>query len=232
MDPEKYAKALRYSASQGDVKALLRELASNPEHQEPGSNLRMVAADAVQEQGDQHFADYLRSPHPLAVEGKNAYNTGGRVLRSSLRLHRLLSELHRRQGHGEPDDKPNPQDPLYEEAAKELERHGRDHEAGIVRSPHKIGYKGGVVRGTYPEFAWPGGAPIYHRTRDGGVLCPECRNGGNGSEAMHPETQAPHDGQWDTVITDVHEEGPPLHCDHCNKQIDALYGDPDNPEDE
>lgn len=58
-------RVLRYEAGEGDLNNLLHQLASNPEHQAPGSNLRLVAADALQENGQEIAAEQLRSNLPL-----------------------------------------------------------------------------------------------------------------------------------------------------------------------
>lgn len=59
--------------------------------------------------------------------------------------------------------------------------------------------------------------------RDGGVLCPACANGENGSEACGGN----EDAQWDVVEAYVYFEGPPVQCDHCNQKVESSYGDPD-----
>ena len=78
--------------------------------------------------------------------------------------------------------------------------------------------------GKYPAFAWPGGYPIIYVTDDSGVLCPECANGENGSEAS--EDAEPRSG-WRLEGSDVHWEGEPVTCDHCGKEIESAYGNPD-----
>ncbi len=78
----------------------------------------------------------------------------------------------------------------------------------------------------YPAFAWPGGYPIVYYTADNAVLCPDCANGKNGSEAGSKH----EDPQWRLVACDVHWEGPPETCEHCNAQIESAYGEPDDEE--
>jgi hypothetical protein len=75
--------------------------------------------------------------------------------------------------------------------------------------------------GTLPAYGWPGGYPIFYVTADGGVLCPECGNGRNGSEA----SENTDDAQWRLVGGDVHWEGEPLQCEHCNASIESAYGE-------
>jgi hypothetical protein len=80
------------------------------------------------------------------------------------------------------------------------------------------------VDGKFPAYAWPGGDPLFYICADNGILCPACANGENGSLA----SEAPHlPVDWRLVGCDVHWEGPPLVCDHCNKEIESAYGDPD-----
>lgn len=69
-----------------------------------------------------------------------------------------------------------------------------------------------------PSYAWPGGYPIYYLCADSGILCPDCANGPDvaGADA--------DDKQWHVVAGDVHWEGDPLICDHCNTQIESAYG--------
>jgi hypothetical protein len=77
--------------------------------------------------------------------------------------------------------------------------------------------------GAYPAFAWPGGYPLYYLTADNGILCPECANGRHGSEAGDRNT----DPQWRLVAVEVHWEGEPLTCDHCQAKIESAYGIPE-----
>lgn len=212
----------------GDKENLLREMATDKAHREPKSTLRLIAADAHQEAGDQEFADYLRSDHPLAVDE-------GKVLRTSFKLHRLLHTLHHRNT-AYRFDSPEEQgtarlnDPLNKEAVAELTKLGREHEASILQTGHPTQYSGGLVRGDYDRWAGHGGYPFLYRTRNGNLLCPECRNGGNGSLSMTADPDYPDDHQWYVNGANgalAHWEGPPIHCDHCNKAVESAYGDPD-----
>ncbi len=78
--------------------------------------------------------------------------------------------------------------------------------------------------GKLPAYAWPGGYPIFYMTADDAVICPACANGGNGSECQNPECSG--DPTWKLVAHDIHWEGEPLTCGHCNAQIDSAYGNP------
>lgn len=78
--------------------------------------------------------------------------------------------------------------------------------------------------GKLPAYAWPGGYPLFYLFADGGLCCPDCANGRNGSEA---QTDDPDDKQWHIVACDVHWEGEPIICDHCNGEIESAYGNPE-----
>jgi len=76
--------------------------------------------------------------------------------------------------------------------------------------------------GTLQSFAWPGGYPIFYLAADNGILCPDCANGKNGSECQNPECQ--DEDQWRIVAAEIHWEGEPLVCEHCNGEIESAYG--------
>lgn len=75
----------------------------------------------------------------------------------------------------------------------------------------------------YPAYAWPGGYPLFYLAADNSVICPECMNGRNGSEA----SPGHDDRSWRVVAVDVHYEGEPLSCDHCSAEIESAYGNPE-----
>lgn len=79
-------------------------------------------------------------------------------------------------------------------------------------------------KGTFDAYAWPGGYQIIYICADGGILCPDCANGKNGSEAS-TDKDAPSD--WRMEACDIYYEGPILPCSHCNTGIESAYGDPD-----
>lgn len=66
-----------YTVSSGDVGNLLKQIAENPDHHTPRSVLRLVTADALDEQGRHQEAHDLRSEHALAgythSNGQNLY---------------------------------------------------------------------------------------------------------------------------------------------------------------
>jgi hypothetical protein len=78
-----------------------------------------------------------------------------------------------------------------------------------------------MENGQFPAFAWPGGYPIVYLVADGSVICPDCANGENGSEAS-PESE---DEQWKLVDFHVHYEGPPQCCEHCGVEVESAYGE-------
>ena len=81
------------------------------------------------------------------------------------------------------------------------------------------------------NYAWPGGYPLYLLCADGEVLCPDCAR--REWKLVAYATRHPgHDRQWEVVGVDIHWEGPPEHCAHCNSEIESAYGDPDDHSDE
>jgi predicted molibdopterin-dependent oxidoreductase YjgC len=65
--------------------------------------------------------------------------------------------------------------------------------------------------GSLPEFAWPGGYPIYYLDEDNCCLCPKCANQ---CEDAQP------------VAYGIHWEGDPIQCEECNAMIESAYGEP------
>ncbi len=65
-----------------------------------------------------------------------------------------------------------------------------------------------------PEFAWPGGYPLYYFDGEGNNLCAGCAR-------KNEEYSSP------IVGADIHEEGPPISCDQCSTEIESAYGDPE-----
>ena len=78
----------------------------------------------------------------------------------------------------------------------------------------------------WPAYAWPGGYEIHYLTHTCDVLCHQCAND-NLALTIDPDL---HD--WYITEGDSHWEGPPLYCDHCRREIKAVYGDPDAEEEE
>jgi len=84
--------------------------------------------------------------------------------------------------------------------------------------------KGSLEAGKLMAWAWPGGYEIVYYTADGGTLCFQCARRENGSEASENPSA---DKQWRLVAAEVYWEGPALNCDHCNREIESAYGDPE-----
>ena len=76
-----------------------------------------------------------------------------------------------------------------------------------------------LTNDTLPTYAWPGGYPLFYLAADCGVLCAKCAN------AYVPERDNPE--QLEPVAYDVHYEGEPLICEHCNAEIESAYGMPE-----
>jgi hypothetical protein len=94
--------------------------------------------------------------------------------------------------------------------------------------------------GKFPTFAFPGGYPIYYLMADNEILCPDCANlpeayttaekreaikSGIDQEEGTPDYT---DRDWEIVAVDIHEEGLPLTCANCNKEIPSAYGPTDD----
>ncbi len=81
----------------------------------------------------------------------------------------------------------------------------------------------GVEQGEkLPSYTCLGGYPLYYICADAGILCPNCANSDDVRDADAD------DKQWRVVGVDVHYEGQPLTCDHCNTAIESAYGDPED----
>lgn len=79
--------------------------------------------------------------------------------------------------------------------------------------------------GTLPAYAWPGGYPIFYMTADNAVLCPDCANGKNGSEATETDDGSNECKQWLLICAEINYEDEAMYCEHCNVQIQSAYGD-------
>ncbi len=71
-----------------------------------------------------------------------------------------------------------------------------------------------------PEFAWPGGYPLYYRDDEGDVLCAECAN-----ELMMEALQSQNKDEFvkPQLTPDVNYEDQDLFCDVCSKYIPPAY---------
>lgn len=112
---------------------------------------------------------------------------------------------------------------LRKVASDALRDAGRDEEADLLAAPQRVRITSDFkVKPAFEQFQWPGGAETVHFLSDGGdrPLCANCANGVG--------IDSGEDVKW----SGVHEEGAPIECSDCDHTIHALYGDPDNPDDE
>ena len=94
--------------------------------------------------------------------------------------------------------------------------------------------------GKFPTYAWPGGYTIIYIMTDNEVLCPDCANlpeayttrekreairSGHDQDEGTPDYT---DRQWEIVAVDTYDEGLPLTCANCNKEIPSSYGPTEN----
>lgn len=70
--------------------------------------------------------------------------------------------------------------------------------------------------GTLPQYSSVGGYTIGYYSADGNMFCAEC--------AEDPENEVSE--------IDAYFEGPTVHCDGCNAEIESAYGDPDEKDSE
>jgi hypothetical protein len=78
------------------------------------------------------------------------------------------------------------------------------------------------ISGKLPAYAWPGGYPILYLDRENSTLCAECA-----TKSLDDPEEVP---QFKPVAFDVYYEGPTIHCEQCNAEIESAYGDPESPE--
>lgn len=88
--------------------------------------------------------------------------------------------------------------------------------------------------GKLSAYAWPGGYPIIYIMGDGAVLCPNCANGENGSQAIVAGAgdDGMSDKSWTIMGCDIFYEGATEYCAHCNTPIESAYGDPSEGQDD
>jgi hypothetical protein len=82
-----------------------------------------------------------------------------------------------------------------------------------------------LADGSFPAHAFPGGYPIIYIATDEGVFCANCMNTEEEIRLTRQEGW-PEDG-WTVLGFDLHMEGPPEYCCHCNAEIESAYGDPE-----
>lgn len=67
-----------------------------------------------------------------------------------------------------------------------------------------------------PEFAFPGGYPIYYTDGQNSVLCASCAT----TALLEEEWE-----EWQPQHWDIYHEGSPMYCEDCNAIIESAYGD-------
>lgn len=72
---------------------------------------------------------------------------------------------------------------------------------------------------TLPPYAWPGGYPLIYLDKDNSVLCADCAT----KSALDPDELE----SFKPCAYDVYYEGPTIHCENCNAEIESAYGDPE-----
>jgi hypothetical protein len=73
-------------------------------------------------------------------------------------------------------------------------------------------------------YAWPGGYPLFAVAADGGCLCKSCVK--DNAKLVIQNTRQETQKDWAVVAVDVKWEDESLVCDHCGKQIESAYGEP------
>jgi len=94
--------------------------------------------------------------------------------------------------------------------------------------------------GKFPTFAFPGGYTIIYLAADNEVLCPDCANLPEAystdekreavKKGLDREDGPPDytDRQWELVDVSTYDEGLPMTCANCNKEIHSSYGPTDD----
>lgn len=77
-------------------------------------------------------------------------------------------------------------------------------------------------------FAFPGGYPKVLIMADGECLCSACARA-EYRQISNATRHALRDG-WKAGGVDIHWEGEPLQCAHCNAEIPSAYGNPETEE--
>jgi len=75
-----------------------------------------------------------------------------------------------------------------------------------------------------------GGYPLLWLMSDGECICPKCARNNRAllRLAMRDKRTTGYcDRDWLPVAIDVHWEGAPIQCAHCNGLIESAYGEPD-----
>ena len=75
------------------------------------------------------------------------------------------------------------------------------------------------------KYAWPGGYPLLLILSDGETLCVKCAK--SEFRAIASATIARRRSDWRCEGVEIHYEGPPAYCAHCNAATESAYGDPE-----
>jgi len=75
-------------------------------------------------------------------------------------------------------------------------------------------------------YAFPGGYPKMLIMRDGEVLCAGCAK--SEYKLISAATRNDLRDSWAAAGVELHMEGSPYQCAHCNTDIDSAYGEPDS----
>jgi hypothetical protein len=78
-------------------------------------------------------------------------------------------------------------------------------------------------------YAWPGGYPMLAIMSDGESLCVKCAKANY--RLIRNAMKANDDSGWRVVGVDIHWEGEPETCAHCNADIESAYGIPEQESD-
>ena len=73
----------------------------------------------------------------------------------------------------------------------------------------------GALEEWFVSYAFPGGYPVLYLNDSGDTFCAECA-----AKVFLSEGQDIH--------AECYYEGPSIHCDKCNKEIESAYGDPED----
>ena len=73
-----------------------------------------------------------------------------------------------------------------------------------------------MENGRLPNYAFPGGYPLFYFDKGDSVLCPECAN---------EEESLPSEA-------DINYEDDSLYCDECSRRIESAYAEDDTAQDQ
>lgn len=74
------------------------------------------------------------------------------------------------------------------------------------------------IRREWTAYAWPGGYPLFHLTKDNGILCTKCAN-------ENLKLTLGDDPQWQIIHSEINYTDKDLYCDNCYEKIESAYGE-------